>query len=138
MQTLNNEEFFRLSAECRRHLKAGMFDWFAFDLKCMGALLGKEGKFKDKLKVLMLAFYIDLSGITQRPFIDRALLVPICRAADLSGLSRKEIEELYMDTVKKDATPRHIMTVKDSLHLFELCLEDKEIEAIELLKSFGI
>lgn len=37
MQTSNNDEFAKLSAECRRHLKTGMLDWLAFDLKSMGA-----------------------------------------------------------------------------------------------------
>lgn len=137
MQTSNNDEFTRLSAECRRHLKAGMLDWFAFDLKSMGALLGKEGKYTDKLKVLMLAFYIDLSGVSQKPFIDRALLASITRAAVRSGLDKHQIDELYMDTVRADTTPSHVMTVKDSLYLLELCLNGKEVEADNLLAGFG-
>ena len=137
MQTSNNDEFARLSAECRRHLKAGMLDWYAFDLKSMGALLGNEGKYTDKLKVLMLAFYIDLSGVSQKPFIDRALLASITRAAVRSGLTKHQIDELYMDTVQSDTTPSHIMTVKDSLYLLELCLNGKETEADNRLSGFG-
>lgn len=133
MEMTNNDDFARVSAECRRHLKAGMLDWYAFDLKSMGAILGREEKHTDKLKVLMLAFYIDLSGVSKKPFIDRALLASITNAALHSGLDKHQIDELYMDTVRSDVTPRHIMTVKDSLYLLELCLAGREIEAEELI-----
>lgn len=133
MEMTNNEDFARVSAECRRHLKAGMLDWYAFDLKSMGAILGREEKHTDKLKVLMLAFYIDLSGVSKKPFIDRALLASITNAVLHSGLDKHQIDEQYMDTVRSDVTPGHIMTVKDSLYLFELCLAGREIEAEELL-----
>lgn len=133
MQMSNNDDFARISAECQRHLKAGMLDWYAFDLKSMAAILGKEEKHIDKLKVLMLAFYIDLSGVSQRPFIDRALLASITTAAIRSGLDKHQIDELYMDTVQADTTPNHVMTVKDSLYLLELCLAGRELEAEELL-----
>lgn len=133
MEMTNNEDFARVSAESRRHLKAGMLDWYAFDLKNMGAILGKEGKYTDKLKVLMLAFYIDLSGASQEPFIDRALLASITKAAVRSGLDKHQIDELYMDTVRPDTTPGHIMTVKDSLYLLELCLAGRENEADDIV-----
>ncbi|MBE6954476.1 MAG: hypothetical protein E7449_01015 [Ruminococcaceae bacterium] len=135
MSYANNEEFARLSAECRRHLKAGMLDWFAFDLKSMGALLGKEGKYTDKLKVLMLAFYIELSGVCCRSTIDRAILPSIRNAAEKSGLTKHQIEQLYLDTVRADVTPRHIMTVKDSLYLLSLCLDNKEEDAEDILSN---
>lgn len=135
MQTSNNDEFARLSARCRMHMKAGMLDWFAYDLKCMGALLGKEGKYTDKLKVLLLAFYIDLCGVNCRPFIDRAVLVSIEHTVPHTGLSKHEIQQLYLDTVRADVTPRHIMTVKDSVYLLELCMDYKEDKANEILQG---
>lgn len=136
MNLTNNEEFARLSGECRRHLRAGMLDWFAFDLKEMGALLGKEGRYQDKLKVLMLAFYIDLSGACQPAFIDHSLTVSLTSAATESGLESYQIDELYMETVREDVTPRHVMTVKDSLYLLQLCIAGKREEAEKLLADW--
>lgn len=129
----NNEEFAIASAESRRHLKAGMLDRYAFDLRIMGSILRKEGRYKDELKVLMLAFYIELDGALREPYIDLALVAMIMKAAMCSGLDKYQINELYMDTVRADATPNHIMTVNDSMYLIELCLTGREEEALDLL-----
>jgi len=137
MQTNSkDEEFARLSAECRRHLKAGMLDWFAFDLKSMGALLGREGRYADKLKVLMLAFYIELSGEDGRsPFIDDAVVAGLRDSAERTRLTKYQIDELYMEIVREDVTPSHCMTVKDSLYLLELCMKGDMAEADAVLEN---
>lgn len=133
----NDEEYARLSAECRRHLKAGMLDWYAFDLKSMGALLGREYRYVDKLKVLMVAFYIDLSGVSKEPFIDPPLVDSIRCAARKSKMSKYQIDELYLATIRPDMTPRHCMNVKDSLYLLELCLTDRGDEAEAVLRNMA-
>lgn len=133
MPATYDEEFKRLSALCRMHLKAGMLDWYAFDLKSMAALLGREGKHTDKLKVLMVAFYIDLSGVEMDPFIDDALVASLEEAANQSGLDKHQIDELYLETVRSDTTPSHVMTVSDSRYILELTLSGRKGEADGIL-----
>ena len=101
MPATHDEEFKRLSALCRMHLKAGMLDWYAFDLKSMAALLGREGKHTDKLKVLMVAFYIDLSGVGMAPFIDDALVASLEEAARQSGLNTRRNGRKPIDLARK-------------------------------------
>lgn len=126
-------DFSELSADCRRHLKAGRLDLFSCDLKIMGDVLCREGKRTDELKVLMLAFYIDLSGAYQEPFIDKVSMAHIRSTVSQSKLDEHQIRELYMDTARADATPRHAMTVSDSLYLLELCIAGRDAEADAIL-----
>lgn len=135
METDNNKEYARLSALCRRHLKAGMLDWYAYDLKAMGALFGREGRYIDKLKALMVAFYIDLSGISCPPFADRAILVSMRIAVEKAKMTSHQIDELYMDTIRFDTTPCHKMSVKDSLYILQLCLNERFDEVNKILSN---
>lgn len=125
---INNAEFTRLSRECQRHLRSGQMDWYSFDLKSMAAVLDRERKYVDKAKVLMIAFYVDLSGIGHVPFIDRALIRSMKETIQKSGMDEYQVKELYLDSVRYDTTPRHIMTVSDSLHLMELSLLGRKYE----------
>lgn len=106
---------------------------FSCDLKIMGDVLCREGKRADELKVLMLAFYIDLSGTSQKPFIDKASVGHIKSAVVQLKFDEHQIRELYMDTARADATPCHIMTVSDSLYLLELCISGRNTEANAIL-----
>ena len=53
----------------------------------------------------------------------------------ISGLEKHEIDELYLETVRRDTTPRHIMNVSDSLYVFNLCLTGRECEAKSILTN---
>ncbi len=46
------------------------------------------------------------------------------------------MEELYTDTIRADTIPRPIMSVKDSLYVFEVCLDGRFDEADEILARF--
>lgn len=134
----NNAEFTRLSRECQRHLRAGQLEWYSFDLKSMAAVLDREHKYVDKAKVLMIAFYVDLSGVGHTPFVDRALIRSLKTAIQKSGMDEYEVKGLYLDSVRSDTTPRHIMTVSDSLYLMELSLLDREYEVGAIIDNFRL
>lgn len=134
----NNAEFTRLSRECQRHLQAGQLDWYSFDLKSMAKLLDRERKYVDKAKVLMIAFYIDLSGIGHPPFVDRAVICSLKAAIRQSGMDEYQVKGLYLDSVRSDTTPRHIMTVSDSLYLLELSLDDRDDEVGAIIDNFRL
>lgn len=131
----NNAEFARLSRECQRHLRAGDLEWYSFDLKSMAQILDMEKKYVDKAKVLMIAYYIDLSGFRRKPFVDRALIASLKAAIERSGMDEYQVKELYLDTVRSDTTPCHIMSVGDSLYLLELSFDGKEYEVAAILDN---
>lgn len=132
----NNAEYTRLSRECQRHLRAGQLDWYSFDLKSMAKILSMEEKYVDKAKVLMIAFYIDLSGVGHPPFVDRAAVCSLKAAIRQSGMDEYQVKELYLESVRSDTTPRHIMTVSDSLYLLELSLNDRELLVNSIIENF--
>ena len=132
----NNAEFTRLSRECQRHLRAGHLDWYSFDLKSMAKILSTEGKYVDKAKVLMVAFYVDLSGVGHYPFVDRAVVISLGSAIKKSGMDKYQVRELFLEAVRSDTTPRHIMLVSDALHIMELELAGNYVLANSILKRF--
>lgn len=129
----NNAEFSRLSALTRKHLQKGSLEWYSFDMKCMAKVYDSEERYIDKAKVLMIAFYIDLSGVGQAPFVDWAAICSLKAAIERSDMDEYQVRELYRDVVRADTTPRHIMSVSDSLYLLELSLFDRESEVTAII-----
>lgn len=134
----NNEVFERLSRESHRHIQEGRLEWYSFDLKSMAAVLDLERRYIDKAKFLMIAFYIDLSGVGHTPFVDRSVICSLKAAIQKSEMDEYQVKELHLDSVRSDTTPRHIMTVSDSLYLLELSLLDREKEVCAILDNFRL
>ena len=133
-----DEAFRRATKWSQHHMKTGSLDWYSYDMKHMATLFDREQRYTDKAKVLMVAFYIDLSGVNHPPFIDRALILMMKNAIKKSGMDMYSIRELYMDVVRKDITPRHIMSVGDSLYLLELSLEGRDHEVGRIIDGFRL
>lgn len=136
MQTDSREEFARLSAESQRHLRSGKLGWYSFDLKQVATLFGREQKYIDKMKALMLAFYIDLSG--QAPFVDRAVILDLKNAIQKSGMNKYQVKELYLNVAHAGKMPQHLMTVSDSLYLLELSIENRDMEVGAIIDNFRL
>ena len=85
----------------------------------------------------MLSFYFDLSGVGSGPAVNRNTAKRA--AAVISALSARlhEIESLYLDTIRQDTVPRPIMSVRDSLCVFEMCLEGRFDEAEDVVEKFA-
>ena len=62
--------FARLSELSHLHLQSGRLAQYSCDLKCMAKVLDMEAKYVDEAKLQMVAFYVDLSGVGNAPFID--------------------------------------------------------------------
>lgn len=124
-----------LSTSYRRHLKERKLDEIAIDLEEASLIFEEERRFFDELRALMLVFYIELSGASYTPFIDSLVLFRTENVALRLGFDSYQVGELYMEKVHPDATPRHIMTVRDSLYLLELCLSGRKKEADSLLEG---
>jgi len=132
----NDAEYRELSAKMRQCIAAGDMLCYSATLKqAAETILKREGHHIDRMKFLMLAFYVDLSGVGDYPRIEEWLCNSISDAATNAGYSRYQIDELYMDVVRSDVTPSHIMTVSDSLYILQLCLSGKYPEAEEICKK---
>lgn len=124
------------AAQYNQHLRDGDLGSCAKDLHLMAAVLKKEGRRRDELKALMLSFYFDLSGVGSDPSVNRDTADSALRAVSALKIRLYEIEELYLDTVRRDTVPRPIMSARDSLCIFEMCLEGRFDEAEEAVGRF--
>lgn len=129
-----DEEFERLSKESQEHMKCGRLRDLSDTYMQMAAVLDSEGKYADELKVLMLAFYLDLSGVREEPFV-RSEMPELARSALLnSKLSKRAMVDMYLEAIRRDSAPSHTMTVLGSLRVFNLCLLGRT-EAVDRILS---
>ena len=82
----------------------------------MADIRRREGCDADEMKLLMLAFYISTSGCAGEPRIEAWIATA---AQDNVSRNREHLWDVmsgqaYLDTVRKDTTPSHIMSVQDS------------------------
>ena len=136
MQAVNNAEYTRLSKECQRHLRAGMIEWYSRDLKNMAKILDREKKYTDVATTLMVAFYIDLSGVGEQPWMDWDAIRNIRRSVERANLDLYAMRGLFLDAVRSDTTPRHIMRVTDAMYVLEIALSGDRTEAQTIIKRF--
>lgn len=102
----------------------------------MSAARLDEGGYIDALKLEMLAFYLTTSSTFGPPAIEADLVSLIDRTVRNARLTLHEREELFMDTVRKDTTPMHIMSVKDCAYIFDVCAAGRAEDAREMLHRF--
>jgi len=124
-----------LSARCRAHIRNGQIAHYAADLKEIASLFGQEKRFRDQLKMLFLAFYIDLSGFGRAPYIDRAVAEQMCVAAVGAEMKRDELERFFFEVIPPDMVAQHPFSVRDSWYLANLCLDGKADQADYILSK---
>lgn len=137
MQTDNIDRYEVYAARYNRHLQEGELGSCGEDLYLMAAALRKEGRRNDELKALMLSFYFDLSGVGSGPAVNRNTVKRAAAAISASHARLHEMETLYLDTIRQDTVPRPIMSVRDSLCIFEMCLEGRFDETEEAIEKFA-
>lgn len=125
------------AARYNRHLQSGQLGCCGEDLYLMAAVLRQEGARRDELKALMLSFFFDMSGTGSGPAVNRNTARRAKEAVDVESIGTHEMEELYLDTIRKDTVPAPIMSVRDSLYIFEMCLDGRYDEAEEILSRFA-
>lgn len=125
------------AARYNQHLQSGQLGCCGEDLYLMAAALRQEGARTDELKALMLSFFFDLSGTGSGPAVNRNTARRAKEAVSAAVIGTHEMEELYLDTIRKDTVPVPIMSVRDSLYIFELCLDGRCDEADEILRKFA-
>ena len=130
--------FSEFSAMARLHIRNGNFGLYSKDLLDMASIVKKEDKRIDELKLRMMKFHIDLSGLDEPPYIDWENVELAGRALQLSGTN---LDELFFDTIKASMTPRHDFTVRGSHRMFLLALDGnrkKTAEIIDILTKYRI
>lgn len=119
------EEFYRLSGVAEVSQRNGDFVAFAQAHKMMAGILHEEGSYLDEIKSKILAFYFDISGISQRVYVDSINTEAIALASGSAGIGEKQLACLYFDTIRNDTAPKHPMTVKGSYKLLTLCIRNQ-------------
>lgn len=84
----------------------------------------------------MLTFYFATSGVYAEPVIEDRLAKQICRIVWESHLTLHEREELFLDTIRDDTLPEHIMSAKDCAYIFDVCAAGRVEDAREMLGRF--
>lgn len=102
----------------------------------MAEILESEKRYTDALKLGMLTFYFATSGVYAEPVIEDHLAKQICRIVWETGLTLHEREELFLDTIRDDTLPEHIMSAKDCAYIFDVCAAGRVEDAREMLGRF--
>lgn len=101
----------------------------------MAGVILKE-RYTDALKLGMLTFYFATSGVYAEPVIEDRLAKQICRIVRETHLTLHEREELFLDTIRDDTLPEHIMSAKDCAYIFDVCAAGRVEDAREMLGRF--
>lgn len=135
MERTFEKKMAELSTRCRTHIRSGQIALYAEDLKEIAGLFGQENRFRDQLKMLFLAFYIDLSGLGKASYIDHAAAEQMRAAADQTGMERGEVERFFFEVIHSDMVAQHPLSVRDSWYLANLCLDGKVEQADYILSK---
>lgn len=127
------EELTALSIKGKKYIRSGQISMYSSTLKEMADLFHRNNRIKDELKVLVISFYIDLSGFSRASFIDHALIEQLQSAMQLASIDIKELECSYFVWIQPDMMSQHALGVKDSWYLLRLCAEGKVVQADYIL-----
>ena len=134
MRTDNDKLFAKLSEQAMNAQRSGDMASLSQAHKGMASILSSEGKFKDEIKSRIIAYYIDLSGISQRIYVDMINIEAIKVAEKRGGISSDEISEIYYSTIRTDMTPKHAVTVKGGYRILKICLESKLQKVLRIVQ----
>ncbi len=135
-----NNEYSHYAQKYNQCLRSGDLTSALKALRDMADIRRREGCDADEMKLLMLAFYIGTSGCDGEPRIEAWVAVA---ARDNALRNREHLWDVmsgqaYLDTVRKDTTPSHIMSVQDSRYLFELVAAGLVDAANQAIHRFAV
>ena len=135
-----NDEYNRYAKKYNQCLRRGDLRTALDALREMADLRRREGCDADEMKLLMLAFHISTSGCAGEPRIETWI---VTATQDNVTRNREHLwdvisGQVYLDTVRKDTTPSHIMSVQDSRYLFEMVAAGLEDTANQAIRRFAV
>lgn len=133
---MDNGRYAELSKKLHQQYRVG--DWLGASatLRRMALVLHEEMKYRDELKVLVLSYYIDLSGMAAEPFACSALWKRVGQLTTMGKISPKEVENIYFDALTGRVTPLHTMMKSESYKLFRSCVEINESKILENIVNY--
>ena len=129
------DKFRHYSEVAKMAQKRGDFEQFSYAHKQLADILRLEGNYHDEIKSRILAFYFDVSGISQMPYIDSANTDAIAEAAKIADLAEEQISGVFFNTIKFDTAPKHTMTLTGSHKLLMLCLRSQWKKAVRIVEN---
>ena len=127
------EELTALSLKCKSFIRAGQISMYSSALKEMADLFRRNDRFTEQLRLLLISFYIDLSGFGRASFIDHGLVEQLQTAMQFNSIDMQELERLFFEWIQPDLVSKHALGVKDSWYLLRLCVEGKVEQADYIL-----
>ena len=88
----------------------------------------------EELKILLLDFFLALNSSDGPPIIDRVLINKITVAAKSAGLTKYDLDELFLDTVSGDTISQYTLNGRDCLYIWELCLAGRDEDAEHIVQ----
>lgn len=129
------EELSELTARCRSCISAGNISMYSNVLKELAELFQKNDLAIEQLKMLITAFYIDLSGFGRAAYIDRKVVESIQSALKSNELDVHQLETMYFDLIWPDFISKHTLNINDCWYLMRLCIEGKTEHADYILSK---
>lgn len=133
-ESQNVEPFARISRRAMNRIIEKNFAAYSCDLHEMSCIVSAEGRYHDLLKISMMKFHLDLSGLSREPYVDPITVEFAKNAIEQSGMKREDVDELFLSTIKPHMTPTHYFTVPGSLRMFHLALDSAERKIREILR----
>ena len=127
------EEFALLSAKCKNFIRTGQISMYSSALKEMAELFRINDRAYDQLRVLVISFYINLSGFSRASFIDRNLVEQLRTALQHDLINVESLERSFFEWISPDMMPQHSLGRKDCWYLLRLCAEGKMEQAEYIL-----
>lgn len=117
-----SHEYSQFAKQYNCCLRCGELRQALSTLREMAAIRREEGCDADEMKLLMLAFHISTSGCAGEPRIEAWIADAAQESIERNKGNLWDVfsGQMYLDTVRSDTTPTHIMSVQDSRYLFEM------------------
>ncbi len=116
----NDKRFSELSQQAMEYIKEAKFMEYTDTLSLMADVARAEGKRYDELKLLIIRFYVLVSGIADKPHIEWGDFELIEEAVKADKISEQQVKDLFFSTVHDRLTPRHRFSIAGSYRVFEL------------------
>lgn len=130
---MDNGRYSELSKKLHQQYRVG--DWLGATatLRRMALVLHEERKYRDELKVLILSYYIDLSGMVAEPFICSGIGKRAKYLLGVGNVSKEELAQIFFSTLQGRVTPKHLLAKYDCFVLFNGSLNFSHRKVLENL-----
>lgn len=124
-----------LISKGKGYIRTGQISMYSRTLKEMAELFRGNNCTMDQLKILVLVFYIDLSGFSRASYIDCNVTERLIAVIRQERIDISELEHLFMEWIQPDMISQHAFSRKECWYLLRLCVEGKTEQAQYILSK---